>query len=133
MRRPTIRRHGEEGSVAVEMAITLSALLLLIFGAVQFALVFWNWNTMLLGVEEAGRYAMLYNATTFPSGPPGCADTLAVCAADWGNQNSGNLYNITSATGKDADGNPTLTFTATYTFDFINSFSLSRSIQVPAI
>ena len=52
------------------MAVTLSALLFLILGAIQFGIVFWNWNSMLLAVEEAGRYAMLYNPTNFPNGPP---------------------------------------------------------------
>jgi Flp pilus assembly protein TadG len=37
-RRPLIRRRREAGSVAVEMAVTLSALLLLIVGAVEFSL-----------------------------------------------------------------------------------------------
>jgi Flp pilus assembly protein TadG len=132
-RRPAIRGKGEAGSVVVELAVTLSAMLLLIFGAIQFALVFWNWHTMLLAVEEAGRYAMLYNSTTFPNGPPDCADTLANCAVAWADENWGSLYTITSSSGTDADGNPTLTFKATYTFDFIASFSLSRAIEVPAI
>ena len=52
------------------MAVTLSALLFLILGAIQFGIVFWNWNSMLLAVEEADRYAMLYNPTNFPNGPP---------------------------------------------------------------
>jgi hypothetical protein len=62
--------RGEEGAVAVEFAMTLWALLFLILGAIQAGLVFWNWNSMLLAVEEAGRYAMLYNPTNFPGGPP---------------------------------------------------------------
>jgi Flp pilus assembly protein TadG len=138
-------RHGEEGAVAVEMAVILSALIFLIFGVVQFALVFWNWNTMLLAVEEAGRYAMLYNPTNYPSGPPAAAcptpvtncdgitnAVVANCAVAWANQNYGNLYTLTCASGTAADGKtPTLTFTATYTFTFLTSFSLSRGILVP--
>jgi hypothetical protein len=133
IKRPIIRRRAEEGAVAVELAVTLSALLFLILGAVQFGIVFWNWNSMLLAVEEAGRYAMLYNSTTFPGGPPGCAQTLAQCAVTWANQNLGSEYTITSSTGTDATGNPTLTFKATYTFDLITNFSLSRAIEVPVI
>ena len=131
--KPAIGRRGEEGSVAVELAVTVSALMFLIIGAIQFALVFWNWNTMLLAVEEAGRYAMLYNTTNFPGHPPGCADTLANCAVSWANQNWGNNFTISSSTGTDASGNPTLTFTATYTFQFLTSITLTRAIQVPAI
>jgi Flp pilus assembly protein TadG len=131
--RPTIRRRGEDGSVAVEFAVTVSALMFLIIGAIQFALVFWNWNTMLLAVEEAGRYAMLYNATNFPGHPPGCADTIANCAANWAKNNLGSGFEITPSTGTDASGNPTLTFTATYSFEFLTTITLTRAIQVPVI
>src|SRR5215472_6173408 len=53
MTRRTAFRRSQGGSVAVEMAITLSAALFLILGVGQFGLVFWNWNSMLLAVEEA--------------------------------------------------------------------------------
>jgi hypothetical protein len=39
----------------------MSVLLLLIVGSVEFGRAFWTYNTMLLAVEEAGRYAMTYN------------------------------------------------------------------------
>lgn len=139
--RPLIRRGGEEGSVAVEMAITLSALLLLVFGAIQFALVFWNWNTMLLAAEEAGRYTMLYNPTMLGNTgitladvcPSGAASvTLPDCAVAWADQNYGSLYDITYS-GDCTDAGGDCTFTATYKFEFLNSVSLSRSIQVPVI
>ena len=131
IRRPTIRRRGEAGSVAVEMAVTLSALLFLILGAIQFGIVFWNWNSMLLAVEEAGRYAMLYNPTNFPGGPPGCADTLANCATTWANQNLGGNFTVTCPAP--CPNGQTMTFKATYTFNFITSIDLSRAIQVPLL
>src|ERR1700757_3418083 len=78
-------RGSEEGAAAAETAIILSAFTLVIFGIVQFALVFWTWNTMMLGLEEGGRYAMVYNPTTYPNGPPAAScsatpATLANCA-----------------------------------------------------
>src|SRR5438309_184268 len=63
MRRKERRRGWDEGAVAVEAAVTLSALLLLIFGIIEFGTAFWQWNTMLLAVEQAGRYAMVHRAT----------------------------------------------------------------------
>jgi hypothetical protein len=45
----------------------------------------------------------------------------------------GGPYSITAKSGTDANNNPTLTFTATYTFNFLTSFTLSRAIEVPAI
>ena len=143
---PAIRRRGEAGSVAVEMAVTLSALLLLIAGAVEFSLALWNWNSMLLAVEEAGRYAMLYNPTSLQNGnltlaqvcPSGVASvTLYNCAVAWANQNWGSPYGITCtdpSTGSPCTGSSTqMVFRATYTFNFITSVSLSRAIQVPVI
>src|SRR6516162_491980 len=59
--RGSSRHRAEAGSVAVEAGITISVLLLLIVGSVEFGRAFWTHNTMLLAVEEAGRYAMIHN------------------------------------------------------------------------
>jgi Flp pilus assembly protein TadG len=143
IRKPTLWR-SESGATVVEMAVTMSVLLFLILGAVQFGLFFWHWNMMLLAAEEAGRYAMLYNPQTFidlqsanlnlgqfcPGG-----GTLPQCAAAWAAKNWGNIYTITPTTTTVAgDPNTTYyTFTATYNFNFLYSFSMSRAIQVPVI
>jgi Flp pilus assembly protein TadG len=140
IRKSAIWRSGS-GAATVEMALTLSLLLFLILGAIQFGLVFWQWNTMLLAVEEAGRYAMLYNPTSLASAnltlaqvcPGGVATvSLANCAVAWANQNGGSNVTLTCTSGC-AAGSATMTFTATSTFNFITSFSLSRAIEVPAI
>jgi Flp pilus assembly protein TadG len=145
IRRPLIRRRAEAGSVAVEFALILPALLFAILGAIQFGIVFWNWNSMLLAVEEAGRYAMLYNSTNLQNAnltiaqvcPSGVTTvSLANCAIAWANQNLGSPYSVTCSDGCDAGGNATgstMTFKAAYTFNFITSFSLSRAIQVPLL
>jgi Flp pilus assembly protein TadG len=130
--------RAEDGEVAVEGAVTMLALVFLILGSVQFGLVFWNWNTMLLAVEEAGRYAMLYNPTNYPSGPPSAScsvatPTIANCAVAWANQNWGNNFTVSCTAGCAGTVGTNMTFTATYTFNFINSISLSRGIQVPLI
>ena len=91
------RRGAEEGSVAVEAAVTLAAVLFLLLGVVQFGLAFFAWNTMLLAAEEAGRYAMLYNPVNYPRCPPGCAATLANCARTWANQNCGDAFPVTAS------------------------------------
>lgn len=43
--------------------MVLPVLLLLIFGIIEFGRAFWQWNTMLLAVEQAGRYVMVNHAT----------------------------------------------------------------------
>jgi hypothetical protein len=132
MRRKTSLRSEERGAVAVEAAITLSALLFLLLGAIQFGLVYFAWNTMLLAAEEAGRYAMLYNPTNFPSGPPGCADTLANCAVSWANQNFGNIFPVTPGTA-DPNCPSGMSFTAAYTINIVTPITLTRYVCVPLI
>ena len=48
---------------AVEAALIISVLVFLIFGIVEFGMALWNWNTMVLAVEDAGRYVMINSAT----------------------------------------------------------------------
>jgi len=57
------RRGWDEGSTAVEAAIVFSLLFTLIFGIVEFGMALWQWNTMELAVLQAGRFAMVNNAT----------------------------------------------------------------------
>jgi Flp pilus assembly protein TadG len=49
----------EKGATAIEVALILSVLLTLVFGAIEFATTLWQWNTMTLAVEQAGRYIMV--------------------------------------------------------------------------
>ena len=52
---------ADAGSAAVEAALIMSALLLAAVGTVETARALWTYNTMLIAVEQAGRYAMMYN------------------------------------------------------------------------
>jgi Flp pilus assembly protein TadG len=134
--RPSTQSCRDEGSVAVEAAITLSALLFLIIGAIQFGLAYFVWNTMLLAAEEAGRYAMLYNPVNYPNGPPGCSaspPTLANCAVAWANENMGNDFPVTPGTDASCQSGTGMTFTATYTIDLIVPVTLTRYVCVPLI
>ena len=130
-------RRSDEGSVAVEAAVTLSVLLFLLLGSVQFGLVYFAWNTMLLAAEEAGRYAMLYNACVAGAQPcpdPVCSGSttaLGNCAVAWANQNWGNDFPVTAGTNASCPSG--MTFTSTYTINLITSISLTRYVCVPLI
>ena len=63
------RPGWDEGATAVEAAITLSVTLTLVFGVIGFGYALWQWSTMMLAVEEAGRYVMINNATCGTSRP----------------------------------------------------------------
>jgi len=138
-----LRRGKEEGSAAIEAAIVLPVLLLAVIGSVEFGRGLWTYHTMLLAVEEAGRYAMVYGASpsllTSASCPNVATVSLANCAvakanaylADYG----GTGVNVTSSAATS-----TLTIQATYTFNFIDPIllpfgpiTLSNQVTVPTI
>ena len=78
------RRGKEEGSAAIEAAFVLPVLLLFTIGSVELGRALWTYHTMLLAVEEAGRYAMVYAASpsllTAASCPNVASVTLQNCA-----------------------------------------------------
>ena len=138
-----LRRGKEEGSAAIEAAVVLLVLPLFLIGSVEFGRALWMGHTMLLAVEEAGRYAMVYGASpsllTSASCPNVATVSLANCAvakanaylADYG----GTGVNVTSSAATS-----TLTIQATYTFNFIDPIllpfgpiTLSNQVTVPTI
>ena len=137
MRRKKSLRSEEGGAVAADAAITLSALLVLLFGCIQFGLAYFAWNTMLLAAEEAGRYAMLYNACVVSAQPcpPGCSGSttaLGNCARAWANQNFGDVFPVTPDIA-DPNCPSGMSFTASYTINIITPISLTRYVCVPLI
>ena len=138
-----LRRGKEEGSAAIEAAVVLLVLPMFLIGSVEFGRALWMGHTMLLAVEEAGRYAMVYGASpsllTSASCPNIATVSLANCAvakanaylADYG----GTGVNVTSSAATS-----TLTIQATYTFNFIDPIllpfgpiTLSNQVTVPTI
>ena len=72
MRGRRSRRGWDEGATAVEAAITISLSLALVFGIFEFGMALWQSNTMVLAVEEAGRYVMVNNTSCNTAN---CAET----------------------------------------------------------
>jgi Flp pilus assembly protein TadG len=134
-------RGWDEGATAVEAAFGLSLLLLLIFGIIEFAQIIWTWNTMVLAIQQAARYAMVHNPTQNPdftaptcvsaTAPQSCP-SMANCAVDQANQAlssypASNSISV-SVTGCTAAASPpdptnpaTMTIQGSFTFDFILS------------
>jgi Flp pilus assembly protein TadG len=143
---------GEEGAAAVEAAIVISVLLLIVTGSIEFARAFWTYNTMLLAVEAAARYAMLYNhaplvtcmAQSQASDCPALSNTpLANCSA-WRAQQVLSAYqapNIGVSVSEDTTSSPaTMTICASYSFEFIapqllpyGPLDLTSLVSVPLI
>jgi Flp pilus assembly protein TadG len=146
-------RHGwDDGTAAVEFGVTMSVLLLLIVGSVEFGRAFWTYNTMLLAVEEAGRYAMVHNrgapgncdAQSQASQCPPLSNTpLANCSAQRAQQliSAYQAASIDVSVNEDTTSSPTtITVCASYSFDFIvpqlfpyAPLGLTSQVTVPLI
>jgi Flp pilus assembly protein TadG len=153
MKRGTRAERGSEaGAAAVEAAFTISIMLLLIIGSAEFARAFWTYNTMLLAVEEAGRYAMAYrhvapvncqpqSMVTHCSAPSYTA--LANCSAARAQQvlSAYQAPYIGVSVEEDTTSTPaTVTICASYSFDFIaprflpfGPLDLTSRVTVPLI
>lgn len=140
---------AEEGSTAVEVGVTISVLLLLIVGSVEFGRAYWIYNTMLLAVEEAGRSAMISyssgvsgscSAQSQASNCPTLSNTpLANCSAARAQQvlSAYQAPSIGVSVNEDATS---LTICTSYSFDFIapqilpyGPLNLTSRVTVPLI
>lgn len=145
-------RLAEDGVAAVEAALIMVVLLSTVAGAIEFAQALWTNNTMLLAVEEAGRYAMVHNqnppavcrAQTQASHCPALSATpLANCAAQWAAQvlSAYRGADIGVSVSEDTTSIPaTMTICASSSFEFLASqllpyrfLDLTVRVTVPLI
>jgi Flp pilus assembly protein TadG len=121
------RRRWDEGAAAIEAALVLPVLFLAVLGIVEFGMAVWQWNTMLLAVEQAGRYVMVNNSTCDVA----CAETqmqsvlssAAVCTTPTSGQIcvSATCSNPTTCTPTTAS--TTMTLSAAYSFNLLSLFT----------
>jgi len=142
----------EQGTAAVEASITISALLLLIVGSIEFGRAIWTYYTMLLAVEEAGRYAMVYHqgppfTCAAQSQAPGCPTLsntpLANCSAAFAQQvlSAYLAPDIDVSVAEDTTSSPaTITICTSHSVDFVapqllpyGPLNLRRQLTVPLI
>jgi TadE-like protein len=151
-RRKRARPAAEAGTAAVEAALIMSVLLLAVVGGVETARALWTYNTMLMAVEEAGRYAMMYNhrppaicmpQTQAPQCPALSNTPLANCSA-WYAQQILAAYRapaIAVSVAVDTTASPAeITICASHSFNFIaphllpyGPLDLLSSVTVPMI
>ena len=151
-RRKRSKHTTEAGTVAAEAAVIMSVLLLAVVGCVETARALWTYNTMLMAVEQAGRFAMTYNhrppaicmTQTQASQCPTLSNTpLANCSA-WYAQQILAAYRapgIAVSVAVDTTTSPAaITICASYSFDFITPqllpygpLDLISSVTVPRI
>ena len=132
-RRNNRRRRREEGTAAVEAALIAPVLFLALLGIVEFGNALWQWNTMLLAVEQTARYVMVNNASCdascAQSQMQGILPTASVCTTP----TTGQICVSASTT----TGTPsTMTLSAAYNFNLLalfGSFTITSQGSVPLI
>jgi len=124
------RFRADQGTAAVEASIILSVLALLLIGSIEFGRALWTHHTMLLAVQEAGRFAMIStNAPLVGCGaqsqaplcPTPSNTLLANCAAARAQQvlSAYQATNIHTSALEDQTSIPaTITVCASYAFAF---------------
>jgi Flp pilus assembly protein TadG len=151
-RRERPRYTTEAGTAAVEAALIMSVLSLAIVGGIETARALWTYNTMLMAVEQAGRYAMVYKhrppaicmTQTQASQCPTLSNTpLANCTA-WYAQQMLAAYRapvVAVSVAIDTATSPaTITICASHSFPFIapqllpyGPLDLMSSVTLPMI
>jgi Flp pilus assembly protein TadG len=132
-RRRNRARRQDQGTAAIEAAFIAPILFLAILGIVEFGMALWQWNTMLLAVEQTGRYVMVNNASCDTS----CAQiqmqavlpAASVCATPTTGQ-------ICVSASKSAGTPSTMTLTAAYNFNLLalfGPFTITSQGTVPLI
>lgn len=136
------RRGAEEGAVAVEFAIIVSVLMLLLLGIFEFGVAFYRWNTMLLAVQQAGRYVMIQygNSDTNTSCDTACAkqqlaDILTDASSSCGDPDNplGGQMCVDATCPSGCSTGNNMILSVTYGFNFITRvpFRLTASTTVP--
>ena len=126
------RRGSDEGTVAIEAALLLPVFLLALLGVIEFGAALWQWNTMLLAVEQAGRWAMINNSDSnlvadVENQMQAVLPSAAVCTAPKPGQI---CVNVSSSAGTPS----TMTLTASYNFNLLalfGPFTLTSQGTVP--
>ncbi len=130
-RRRNDSRLSRRGSAALELAIVVPFLLLLFVIVVDFGRIFYFGQT----IENCARAGALYasDATTIAQSP--YANVTQAALADATNLSP--QPTVTSSTGTDADGNPYVRVTVSWTFNMImrlpgvaQSVTLTRTVQM---
>jgi Flp pilus assembly protein TadG len=113
------RCRWDEGVAAIEAAFILPILFFAILGIVEFGTAFLQWNTLLLSVEQAGRYVMVNNTTCDVSCAETQMQTILSSAAVCTTPSAGQICVSASTTA----GTPsTMTLTAAYGFNLLSLF-----------
>lgn len=124
------RRGPEEGAVALEFALTISLLLLMVLGIIQFALAIWQGHAMLQAISYAGRYVMV----SYASGNTPCDASCAQSRINAVAPNATASASIKSSSDPDCPGPNQMELSASYTTSLaLFSVPVAPKICVPLL
>jgi Flp pilus assembly protein TadG len=109
------------GAQAVEMALVLPFLALMLLGAIETGWMLWSASTLYFAVEEAARCGAV---DVNNCGSTSAIQAIAVSKAMGLNMAAGDFTVSKPACGQQV--------TATYTFNFLQPFQTNFSISIPA-
>jgi Flp pilus assembly protein TadG len=109
-RQPMKRLHDERGQTMVEFAIVLPVLCLLLFGAIQFGILFNNYVTLTDAVRAGARKAAVSRQITGTTPEQACKDQIKASASDL------DLSKLQPSCVSDWQPTSTVTVTATYPY-----------------
>jgi Flp pilus assembly protein TadG len=104
------RLHNERGQTMVEFAIVLPVLCLLLFGAIQFGILFNNYVTLTDAVRAGARKAAVSRQITGTTPEQACIDQVKAAASD--------LDTSKLTVSCQSDWQPTSTVTVTSTYPY---------------
>jgi Flp pilus assembly protein TadG len=107
---PMKRFHNERGQTMVEFAVVLPVLCLLLFGAIQFGILFNNYVTLTDAVRAGARKAAVSRQITGTTPQQACIDQIKASASDL------DLSKLTPSCSSDWQPTSTVTVTATYPY-----------------
>ena len=110
------RKRGDDGASAVELALVLPLLLLIVFGVIQFGYMFFAWNSMATAAGQAARYMAIHNDQ---SGARALAREVLPGADDLGIQDADITFSFSSGTACAADRTVTVTIVHTSPIDLL--------------
>jgi len=133
LRRQNQKVRRDEGAAAIEAALIVPVLFFVIFAIIELGIAFWQWNTMLLAVEQAGRYVMVNNSTCDVS----CAETQMQAVLSSASVCTSPTTGQVCVSASTSAGTPsTMTLTAAYNFNLLSlfgPFTITSQGTVPLI
>jgi Flp pilus assembly protein TadG len=122
------RRAGRRGAAALESALVLTFILApVLVITVDFCRLFYHYNT----IANCARNGALWASDPLAPTQSPYTSVVQAAQADGVSLNPAlSSSNITSTTGTDANGNPTVTVKVTYTFNMITNYFGFSSVQL---